>query len=196
MLNRFDVADQFPSFYFNYYGRVAWRFEPLQECTKKLRQAFEAALSLGHADTAFYCAIHVILKSIWCGTSLRSILKEIDYYLHLLKTYKSEVSKTYMLIYRETVSLLIDNGQTTSIEATPCVGDLNDPSNKLRESALFHKVIQSLWLGHTQRCRYYSEKCAPILEPLAQFTTYMAKFCHGKEAHIMTIERNWMRITP
>lgn len=190
MLTRFDIADQYPLFYLNYYGRVAWRFEPLQECADKLRRAFEAALSLGHVDSAFYCSIHVIVKSIFSGASLRSILKEIDYYLHLLKTYKSEVSKTYMLIYRETVSLLID-GQTTSIEATPCVGDLNDPGNKLRESALFHKACQSFWAGHTQRCRYYNEKCAPILGPLAQLTTYLAKFYHGKEANV-PIEMNWM----
>ncbi len=195
MLKRFDVADQYPSFYLNYYSRVAWRFEPLQECVDKSRRAFEAALSLGFVDTAFYCAIHVILKSIFSGKSLRSILKEIDYYLHLLKTYKSEVSKTYMLIFRETVSSLIDNGQTTRIEATPRVGDLNDPCNKLRESALFHKAMQSFWIGHTQRCRYYNEKCVPILAPLAQFTTYLSKFYHGKEVNV-TIEMNWRRITP
>ena len=180
MLKRFDVADQYPLFYLNYYGRLAWRFEPLQVCADKTRRAFEAALSLGQVDTAFWCSTHSIKSLIFSGARLRSILKEIDYYLHLLETYKSEVSKNFLLIFRETVSLLIDNGKTTSIESAPCVGDLNDPGNKLRESALFHKAIQCLWVGHAQRCRYYSEKCAPILAPLAQLTTYMSKFYHGK----------------
>ena len=182
MLKRIDVADQSPSFYFNYYGRVAWRFEPLQECVDKSRRAFEAALSMGQVEIAFFCTIHVISKSIYSGAKLKSILKEIDYYLHLLKTYKKEVSKTHLLVYRETVSLLIDNAETTSIEASPCVGDLNDPGNKLREMFLFHKAIQCLWTGHIERCRYYNEKCEPILGPLAQFTTYLSKFYHGKEA--------------
>ena len=184
MLKRFDVADQYPLFYLNYYGRVAWRFESLQVCTDKLRRAFEAALSLGHVDIAFYCSIHVIKNSIFSGASLRSILKEIDYYLHLLKTYKIETARTFLLIFRETVSLLIDNGQATSIEATPCAGDLSDPGNKLRESAFFHKAVQCLWVGHTERCRYYSEKCMPILGPLAQLNTYMSKFYHGKETYM------------
>ena len=186
MLKRFDVADQYPLFYLNYYGRLAWRFEPLQVCADKTRRAFEAALSLGQVDTAFYCAAHSIKSLLFSGARLRSILKEIDYYLHLLETYKSEVSKNFLLIFRETVSLLIDNGKTTSIESAPCVGDLNDPGNKLRESALFHKAIQCLWVGHAQRCRYYSEKCAPILAPLAQLTTYMSKFYHGKTADVTT----------
>jgi len=165
MLKRFDVADQYPLFYLNYYGRVAWRFESLQVCTDKLRRAFEAALSLGHVDIAFYCSIHVIKNSIFSGASLRSILKEIDYYLHLLKTYKIETARTFLLIFRETVSLLIDNGQATSIEATPCAGDLSDPGNKLRESAFFHKAVQCLWVGHTERCRYYSENVCLFLAP-------------------------------
>eukprot|EP00984_Skeletonema_dohrnii_P038315 scaffold41418_cov172-Skeletonema_dohrnii-CCMP3373.AAC.1 len=87
--------------------------------------------------------------------------------------------RNYLLIFRETVSLLIDNGQATSIEATPCAGDLNDPGNRLRESVFFHKALQCFWIGHTERCRYYSEKCMPILGTLAQLNTYMSKFYHG-----------------
>ena len=197
MLNRFDVADQYPWFYLIYYGRLAWRFEPLQVCADMLRRAFETALSLGQVGTAFYCSTHSIKSLFYSGARLRSILKEIDYYLHLLETYKSEASKNFLLIFRETVSLLIDNGKTTSIESTPCVGDLDDPGNKLRESALFHKVIQCLWVGHAQRCRYYSEKCVPILAPLAQLTTFMSKFYHGKAADVIIesiVRRIWKYI--
>lgn len=184
-LKRFDVADQ-SLFYQNYYGRLAWRFEPLQLCADETRRTFEAALSLGQVDTAFLSAVHSIKSLIFSGARLKSTLKEIDYYLHLLETYKSEVAKNFLLIYRETVCLLIGNGKTTSIESASSVGDLNDTGNKLRESDLFHKAIQCYWIGHVQRCRYYIGKSAPMLASLAQLTTFMSKFYHGKTIDMST----------
>ena len=177
------MPDHIPIGFFNFYGWVAWRFEPFQVCADKTRRAFEIALSSGDVDTAFYCSAHIAKYAIFSGENLRSLLKEIDYYLHLLGTYKSEVARNFLLTFRETVSLLIDNGQATSIGAKAYYGDLDDPGNKMRESFFFHKAIQCYWLGHTERCRYYSEKCMPILGPLEQFNTYMSKFYHGKEAH-------------
>ena len=176
------MAEQLPVVYLNFYGRVAWRFEPFQVCADNLRQAFETALSLGQVDIAFYCSAHAIKYAIFSGTNLRSLLKEIDYYLHLLETYKCEVARNFLLTFRETVSILIDNGQATSIEAKACIGDLNDPETKMRESVFFHRVVQCYWVGHTERCQHFSEKCLPILAPLGQFNTYLSKFYHGKEA--------------
>jgi hypothetical protein len=184
LLEKFDVPDHIPIGFFNFYGWVAWRYEPFQVCADKTRRAFEIALSSGDVDTAFYCSFHVAKYALFSGESLRSLLKEIDYYLHLLGTYKSEVARNYLLTFRETVSLLIDNGQATSIGAKAYYGDLDDLGNKMRESFFFHKAIQCYWLGHTERCRYYSEKCMPILGPLEQFNTYMSKFYHGKVAHV------------
>lgn len=184
LMKRFDAADQLPVFYLNFYGMIAWRHETLQVSADKLRNAFEAALSLGHVDIAFYCCIHVIKTRLLCGHNLKSVLKEIDYYLHLLKTYKKEFSINFLLIFRETASLLIDNGKETSVEATPSVGDLDDPGNKLRESALFHKAMQSYWTGHKDRCRNYSEKCVSILAPMGQLTSYMSKYYHGEDSFV------------
>jgi hypothetical protein len=155
----------------SFYGWVAWHFEPFQVCADKTRRAFEIALSSGHVDIAFDCSFHVVRYAIFSGENLRSLLKEIDYYLHLLVTYNSEVARNYLLTFRETVSLLIDNGQATRIGAKACYGDINDPGNKMRESYFFHKAIQCYWLGHTERCQYYSEKCMPILGPLGQLNT-------------------------
>ena len=184
MLKIFNVADHQPSFYQYYYGRLAWRFEPLQVCADETRRAFQAALSLGQVDIAFFSSVQSIKCLIFSGAELKSILKEIDYYLHLLKTYKSKVAKNFLLIYRETVCLLIDNGKTTSIESAPGAEDLNELGNKVRESVLFHSAIRCYWLGHTQRCRYYIEKSAPILSSLAQLNTYMSKFYHGKTIEV------------
>ena len=182
MLEKFDVPDHIPLGFSSFYGWVAWHFEPFQVCADKTRRAFEIALSSGHVDIAFDCSFNVVKYAIFSGENLRSLLKEIDYYLHLLGTYKSEVARNFLLTFRETVSLLIDNGQATSIGAKAYYGDLDDLGNKMRESFFFHKAIQCYWLGHTERCRYYSEKCMTILGPLEQFNTYMSKFYHGKEA--------------
>jgi hypothetical protein len=184
LLEKFDVPDHIPVGFFNFYGWVAWRFEPSQICADKTRRAFEIALSSGGVDTAFYCSFHVLKYALFGGENLKSLLKEIDYYLHLLGTYKNQVARKYLFNFRETVSLLIDNGQATSIGAKPNYGDLNDPGNKMREAFFVHKAFQCFWFGHTERCGYYSEKCMPILGPLEQFNTYMSKFYHGKGAHV------------
>ncbi|KAK1746264.1 hypothetical protein QTG54_002871 [Skeletonema marinoi] len=178
---RFDVAAQIPELYFNFYGRIAWRFEPFQAGIDKLRQGFEAGLSSGHADMGLHCAIQVIKTTILSGANLSSILKEIDYYLHLLKT-KSEVTRNFLRVFRKTVSLLIDNGEATSTAADPCigVGDLNDQNRKLRDAVLQHSVIRCYWSGHNERCRNFGEKCKHLFGQGRQSTSYIAQFFFGK----------------
>ena len=184
LLETFDVNDQIPAVFFNFYGRIAWCFEPFQVCLENLRRAFETALSQGSHDMGFFISIHVIKTAIFTGEKLTSLLKEIDYYLHLSETYKNVVARNLMLNFRETVSVLIDNGEATSIEAKPSFGDINNKANKMRETMFFHKAIQAFWIGYTDRCRHYGDKCMPILAPLGQFNTYILKFYHGKGASV------------
>ena len=189
LLLKFDtMASQIPELYLYFYGRIAWRFEPIQLGINYCRQAFEAGLSNGNIAMSFHCAIQAIKISFFSGTNLRAILKEIDYYLHLLETYKCELAKNYMLIFRETVSVLIDNGQTqtTSIAAKPVVGDTNDSSNKMREAVFFHKAIQCFWRGYHERCRHYSEKCLQINGQTGQFNSCMLKFYFGEKMEDVT----------
>ena len=177
---RFDVSAQIPELYFNFYGRIAWRFEPFQAGIEPLRQGFEAGLSSGNKDMGLHCLIHTVKNAIFSGASLKSTLKEIDYYLHLLKTYKSEVTNNFMLNFRETVSLLIDNGEATSIPEKAVFGDLNDPGNKPREAFFHHSAIRCYWSGHTERCRYFSEKSMNLTGQGGQPTAYIVKFLFGK----------------
>lgn len=188
LLERFDtISDQIPQLYFNFYGRIAWRFEPIQSGINSCRRGFESGLSNnGNSDMTFHCAVQVIKNSIFIGTNLRLILKEIDYYLHLLETHKSEFTKNFMLIYRETVSVLIDNEQATSIAAKPAVGDINESSNKMREAVFFHKAIQCFWRGYNERCRHYSEKCLQINGKAGQFNSFMLKFYFGEKVEDVT----------
>ena len=110
---------------------------------------------------------------------LTLLLQEIDYYLHLLETYKSEIARYYLLCYRETVSILIDKGQATGIEAEPCYGDVSDPGNKRLEVFYFHQVLQNYWLGYTERSNHYIQKYDDILQQ-RYFDSYIIKFYHGK----------------
>ena len=63
-----------------------------------------------------------------------------------------------MLIFRETVSILIDKGEATSIEEKAVYADADAKEygkDKLFQSSLCHKALRSFWLGHHERCNHY-----------------------------------------
>jgi len=109
-----------------------------------------------------------------------SLLVEIDYYLRLLTTYKNEVAKNYLLGTRETVSMLVDKGHATSIEAKASYGDVDNRKNKQREMFFFHQAIRCFWLGYFERSKHFCEKCLQLFGHLPQFNTCQIKFYHGK----------------
>ena len=177
------MTAQLPDIYFNYYGRVAWRFEPFQEGIVYLRQGFEAGLSFGHADMGFYCLIFLTKLAIVSGVNLKSIKKDIDYHLQLLKTIRSEVSNNYILYFRDTVSVLIDKEEATSEKEKDVFGNLNDEGNKpIRDDAAFyHKAIRAFWSGYTEQCQYYSEKFMSLSLEEVRLNKSQVEFYHGKE---------------
>jgi len=181
LFQSFELMDQISGVFFHFYGRIAWRFEPFQVCADNLRRGFESGLSFGHADIGFYCSFHAIKTAVFSGANLKSLLREIDYYLHLLETYKSELIKNALLIFRETVSTLIDKEHATSIEAKAYIGDLNDPGNKIRDMLLFHRAIRAYYLGYAERCHHCIEKCMPMLGPEVGFFKFHMEFYYGKE---------------
>jgi len=174
LLERFDVGgDQISGVFMNFYGRIAWRFEPFQVCGDNLRRGFESGLSSGSNRGGFHCAFHVIKTGIISGEKLASLLKEIDHCLHLLKTYKSELIKNALLISRETVSALIDKGHATSIEAKAS----NDFK---REPLFFHQAFRAYWQGHGVRCHHFFDKCSQLSGQYVQLNPFLLKFYHGK----------------
>ena len=88
---------------------------------------------------------------------MTSLLKEIDYYLHLLKTYKSELAMKMIMFYRETVSTLIDRGERNGIEANLLSND-TEQGRKLLEVFYFNAVFRNYWLGYTERCHHFAQK--------------------------------------
>lgn len=177
----FELMDQISGAFFNFYGRIAWRFEPFQVCADNLRRGFESGLSSGHADIGFYCSFQAIKTAVFSGTNLTSLLIEIDYYLHLLETYKSELMKNVLLIFRETVSTLMGKEHATGIESRASIGDLHEPKNKIRDVLLFHRAIRAYWSGYAERCHHCIEKCMPMLGQDLGFFKCQMEFYYGKE---------------
>ncbi len=159
---RFQSTDQMAELsliFHNTVGYLEW-FHP---GAQRLRVCFHSALSSGNANMGFLCAAQSINFSILSGEKeLNSLLKEIDYYLHLLETYKSEVSRKYLLCARETVSILIDKGEATNngIEAKDYTShlDMSDPGNKFLDTFYCHQVMRNFWLGYDERCRHFAQK--------------------------------------
>jgi len=177
----FELMDQISGAFFNFYGRIAWRFEPFQVCADNLRRGFESGLSSGHADIGFYCSFQAIKTAVFSGTNLTSLLIEIDYYLHLLETYKSELMKNVLLIFRDTVSTLMGKEHATGIESRASIGDLHEPKNKIRDVLLFHRAIRAYWSGYAERCHHCIEKCMPMLGQDLGFFKCQMEFYYGKE---------------
>ena len=182
MSEKFGASDKKTELCVNYYIGTG-HLDSYQSGANQLRKGFASGLSSGNASTAFYCAGHAIFFStISAEQDLPSLLKEIDYYLHLLKIYKSELAKKFILSYRETVSTLIDRGQSTDIEAKINFADASDPGfgNKLLEVFYFHQVFINYWLGYTERCHHYGKKSLTISRP-GHFFIFVIKFYHGKK---------------
>ncbi len=173
LLDRFDVGgDQISGIFMNFYGRIAWKFESFQICGDNLRRGFESGLSSG-SNFGFHCAFHAIKTGIMSGENLVALLKEIDYYLHLLKTYKSELMRNALLISRETVSALMDKGEASGTDAKAV-------SNSSKEPVFFHQAFRGFWSGYTVRCHHFFEKCSQLSGLYVQFNPILLKFYHGK----------------
>ena len=172
-LDRSNLGDNIAVLYSAYYGRIAWRFEHLQLCIGNLRRGFESGMSSGSPEGGFRCAIYVIVFSICSGEKLLPLLKEIDYFLHLLGSYNHVFARNYMLTFRETVSTLIDRGDVTNIKAKA--------SFSSGESAvLVQKAIRMYWLGYTERCNHFIEKSLEMIGQSGEYMSYLMKFYLGK----------------
>ena len=181
---KFGSSDQ--KMCINYY-LGAGHLESYQSGSNQLRKGFASGLSSGDPNQAFFCAGHgVYFSLISAERDLASLLKELDYYLLLLETYKSELAKKFILCYRETVATLIDRGETTGIDAKLSYADACDlgPGNKLLEVFYLQEVFRNYWLGYTERCHHYAQKSLSISRQ-ENFFIYIMKFYHGKEVQAL-----------
>jgi hypothetical protein len=177
---RFNLSDQLAELRVSFY-MGAGSLEPFHSCVAGLRGGFQSGLSSGTVNMAFYCAVLAAHFSFISGEKdLCSLMAEIDYYLQLLETYKSDLARNFLLCIRETVSILIDKGEATSIEAKASYGDLNDPGNKLLETQNFYQTLLNFWQGYSQRSVYFYGKYVAMTRPKINCDNYIMKFYHGK----------------
>ena len=175
-----EVVAQVPKIYYTFYGFVAYYTENLQLCANMLRQGFDAGMSAGDSATAFLNSVQHIKTSFIAGEKLPTLLKQVEYYLTLLDLYKHELVKTYLLIFRDTLSTLIDKGESTSsnINQSSSENDVK-PGAHSSESMYFHRALQAFWLGHHDRCKHYSVKVLQSSNVTAKLGSIMAMFIHG-----------------
>ena len=117
-------------------------------------------MSSGDCGTAFLCSTKYAIVSLFYGKHLLSLLKTIDQHISLMNKFQIKVFHSYLMLYRETVSILIDKGDKTKSDAHK--GILSE--SELNERGTYiAKAIQSFWLGYSQRCQYSVEKLLSML---------------------------------
>ena len=178
---RYHTSEQLPQLYVVYYGFVAPHTEPLQSCADMLRQGFHAGMSLGETGIAFFNASFHIPTAVAAGNRLPTLLEKVDYYLKLANTYQNEITKTFISINRETISILIGNGGP-SISTTYAIDAPTDrESTHILEALYFNHAIQSYWQGYSERCWYYIRKF--ILLPSSNlWRLHLSTFIEGMNA--------------
>ena len=148
---------------------------------RRLRGGFESLLSNGIVNMGFLCAAQSTIYSIVSGEKkLTLLLKEVDYYLQLLNTYKSEMTRRLLMICRKIVSMLIDKGKSTSIEEFDNPGTQGDESpQRLLDLVWFTGTIQNYWLGYSERCCHFAQKCFITFMKPGRLYRVIVSFYHG-----------------
>ena len=174
---RFNVSDQVAELNFEFVYSVGY-LEWLHSGINRLREGFQSSLSSGNANMGFLCAGQsMLLSSISGEKKLDLLLKEIDYYLNLLQTYNSEMARRFLLISRKTVSMLIDKGESIEEDSSPRAG--SGTPLKVLEMIHFNQAIQNYWLGYSERCCHFAEKCLDSFANPGRLYRVFISFYHG-----------------
>ena len=184
-------AELVPRLYLVYSGEVAPYFEPLQSCAEMARQGFNAALSRGENRAAFLNAMQHIKILIFAGEKLPTILEKVDFYLKLADQYNNVIGKRILYMFRDTISTLIDRGESTSLE--------NDGADEVMNASPSsagihrHRAIQSYWLGYNERCHHYWAKAAPP-NATSHLGIIVLTFLHGLGTFQMLKRKNTLKL--
>ncbi len=175
---RYHTSEQLPQLYIAYYGLVAPHTEPLQTCADMLQQGFYAGMSHGETGIALVNSCRHIWAAIPAGNMLPTVLEKVDYYLKLANTYQNEITKTFLSINRETISILIDNGGPSSPTPHAIDAPTDTESTMVLEALYYNRAFQAYWQGYSKRSQYYMGKF--ILLPSSSFCRlYLSTFIEG-----------------
>ena len=79
-----------------------------------------------------------------------TLLKRIEYYLEVTKRYSNTIAKLCLVPYRDTILMLMGK---------ECNSDVQDDAlNIPADARSFQKAIRAYWMGHSERCHYFTEK--------------------------------------
>ena len=115
----------------------------------------------GALNFAFFNSVFLVRNALLSGGNLLYLRKEVDYHLDIMARFKHTVFKDPLLAFRETISKLTDKAQFTSLDEDVSTEKLTfDSMNTQRRNAIsfFNTVLQSFWLGHSDRCEHYAKK--------------------------------------
>ena len=121
-------------------------------------------MSAGESATfAFYNSMHLIRVALLGGENLSTLLKETDYHLEVMTRFRSKLSVTFLSAYRETISMLIDKGQSTGPKISYAKLEETMASNAVyaqrhEETVYVSRTFQSFWMGYSERCHHYAKK--------------------------------------
>jgi hypothetical protein len=176
---RYNTANMLPALYSVYYAHIAFHTEPLQTCADMLRQGFDAGMSLGESGMAFFNAMQHIKTAVIAGDRLPTLLEKVYYYLEQANTYQNEIAKTFLSIFRGTVSTLIDKRLSTRL--SPLAIDIpTDTANAIvLEVIYFHRAMQAYWQGHSERCQHYIKKFFEKNSFSGKLNSVIIVFIHG-----------------
>jgi hypothetical protein len=158
LTQRYNTSEQISETYGTYYGFVAWRTEPLQTCAKKLGQGFDVGMSIGEPDTALTNSVHQIKSLILAGDRLPSLMEKVDYFMQKADTYNNVLGKIFFSIYRGTIAILINGGDSSHNPHT-----LSEMAiQKFSEALHFHSALRAYWQGHHSRSQYFVDKMTKV----------------------------------
>jgi len=187
LLRRFNSPEVIPKTFACYYGFIAVHSEPLHVCVDYLRRGFDGEalysgtflpihLSLirdpsfplivgisgaGAINFAFFNSVFLVRNALLSGENLLCLRKEVDYHLDIMARFKHTVFRDPVLAYRETISKLIDKAQSPTLnEHRNSENSTFDSMNTQRSNVIMflNIVLQSFWLGHSDRCDHYAKR--------------------------------------
>ncbi len=160
-----------------------------------LRQGFDAGMSLGETGISFLNSSLHITTAIVAGIRLPTVLEKVDYYLKLANTYQNEMIKTFLSINRETISILIDNGGSSS--STPFAVDVPTDTEEtmVLEEMYYNRAIQAYWQGYSEKCQHYIEKLI-LQHPHLTWRLHIITFIEGMNSFQLLKRTGRLRCIP
>ncbi|KAL3760940.1 hypothetical protein ACHAWU_009619 [Discostella pseudostelligera] len=162
LLRRFNSPELVPKTFACYYGFIAVHSEPLHVCVDCLRRGFDVGISgAGAINFAFFNSVFLVRNALLSGENLLCLRKEVDYHLDIMARFKHTVFRDPVLAYRETISKLIDKAQSPTMnEHRNSENSTFDSMNTQRSNVIMflNIVLQSFWLGHSDRCEHYAKR--------------------------------------